>query len=137
MNVMKNGLVKIFYLLILALVLVAGKAIAQDYGQQQQKERGQTQQYQQQQPKTDFSDEKLEKFATVFSQVQDIQEAYSNEVGQMSDKQEAQKLQEKYTGKMMDVIRGEGLTVQEYNEILQDMNKDQELRQKVQSMMKK
>ncbi|MFP4392730.1 MAG: DUF4168 domain-containing protein [Desulfohalobiaceae bacterium] len=122
----------------LALVAVAGPGMAQEEGtgQGQEEGTGQGQEtYEQEPQKTDFSDEKLEKFSSSYVQIQDIQQEYSDELSKMEDEKEAQDLQEKYTERMVDVVREEGLSVEEYNQIGQAMNSDKELREKIESMV--
>ncbi|MFW6179389.1 MAG: DUF4168 domain-containing protein, partial [Desulfohalobiaceae bacterium] len=74
-------------------------------------------------------------FASSYVQIQDIQQEYSDELSEMEDEEEAQKLQEKYTERMVDVVREEGLDVEEYNQIGQAMNSDNELREEIESMV--
>ncbi len=113
----------------LAVLFCAGQALAQE-GQQE----GQPEGYSQDQ-KTDFSDNELQKFAKSYLQIQDIQQEYSDELSQMEDEQEAQELQEKYTQMMVDVVRQEGLSVEEYNQIGQAMNSSEEVRNKIEGMV--
>lgn len=117
----------------LALVAVAGPGMAQEEGSGQEQETYEG--YEQEPQETDFSDEDLQKFASSYVQIQDIQQEYSDELSQMEDEQEAQELQEKYTERMVDVVREEGLSVEEYNQIGQAMNSDNELREKIESMV--
>jgi len=123
-----------------ALLLCAGQAIAQQEGygqegQQQQQERQGQEGYQAEPMETDFSDEKIEKFARAYMQIQEIQQEYSEALGEMTDEQEAQELQEKYTQQMVDVVRDEGLSVEDYNQIGQAMNTDDELRQEIEALV--
>lgn len=114
---------------VLAVLLCTGQSLAQE-GQQE----GQAEGYSQAQ-EADFSDNELQKFARSYLQIQDIQQEYSDALSQMSDEQEAQELQEKYTQKMVDVVRQEGLSVEEYNQIGQAMNSSEEVRNKIEGMV--
>ncbi len=157
---LKSGLSSPLYFLILNLVIFGALSLfagCQDepgeYGgyeeNQQQYESGKEeqtqqrgkygqykeQQQQEQKQKTEYSDQEIKSFAKAYSQVKDIQKDYSQEISQISDKQKAQKLQDKYSSQMISKIKDEGLTVQKYNQISQSMTADEELREKVQKMI--
>ena len=111
--------------------------MAENYGQQEkyqqkQQEQQKYQKYQQQQQKTDFSDEKLNQFAKAYDQVQNIQQTYTNKMKQINNKEKAKELQDKYTQKMIKVIRNQDLTVSEYNQIFKAMKNNPEIKDKVQ-----
>ncbi|MFO8033170.1 MAG: DUF4168 domain-containing protein [Desulfohalobiaceae bacterium] len=131
----KMGMKLLALFFVLALVFTAGQGLAQEEGsgQEQGQEQESYEEYQSEPQETDFSDEDLDKFAKSYVQIQEIQQEYSDELSQMEDEQEAQELQEKYTERMVDVVREEGLSVEEYNQIGQAMNSDNELREDIES----
>jgi hypothetical protein len=103
---------------------------AQDYGGQQY------QQQQQQQPtQMNFEDEDLEKFANAQSDVAGLREEYSEALSQVEENADAQALQETYTHRMIKVIEENGLSVEDYNNIIMAMQGDSELREKLNNMM--
>ncbi|RJP46371.1 MAG: DUF4168 domain-containing protein [Desulfobacteraceae bacterium] len=104
---------------------------AQDYG-------GQQYQHEQQQsppPQMNFNDEDLEKFANAQSDVADLRKQYSDALGQVEENEEAQALQETYTHRMIKAIEENGLSVEDYNNIVMAMQGDSELREKLNNMM--
>ncbi len=118
--------------LVAALVcLMSVPVTAQDAGGQQY----QTQQQQQQPPPSDFSDNDLEKFAEAQSKVEDIRSEYSEALSEVEDNAEAQALQETYSHRMVQVIENNGLSVEDYNQIIMAMQGDEELREKVNNLM--
>ena len=135
----KSIFLKVSLLCTLGLFLVSGKVMAENYGQQEkyqqkQQEQQKYQKYQQQQQqKTDFSDEKLDQFAKAYDQVQNIQQTYTDKMKQINNKEKAKELQDKYRQKMIKVIRNQGLTVSEYNQIFKAMSNNPEIKDKVQN----
>ena len=102
-----------------------------DYKQQQ----GQGQYGQQPRQKADFEDETIEKFAEAHKEVRDLQKDYSSELQNASDENQARDLQSKYREKIMSVIEENDLGVKKYNEISMAMQRDSDLREKVEGMM--
>ncbi len=134
----KSIFLKVSVLCTLGLVLVSGKVMAENYGQQEkyqekQQEQQKYQKYQQQQQqKKNFSDKKLDQFAKAYDQVQKIQQTYTDKMKQINNKEKAKELQDKYTQKMIKVIRNQDLTVSEYNQIFKAMRNNPEIKDKVQ-----
>lgn len=104
----------------------------QDQGQQGQ---SQGQYGQQTRQKADFEDETIEKFAETHKDVQDLQSDYSSELQEASDENQARDLQSKYREKILDVIEKNDLDVEKYNEISMAMQRDSNLREKIEDMM--
>jgi len=97
----------------------------------QQNEQGS---YDQQQQTEDFSDQTLEKFASAKIKLDKIRNEHSTELKQVDDAEGAQKLQSKYGQKMIEAIRAEGLTVENYNKISRAMQSNPELQKKIQEL---
>lgn len=104
-------------------------------GQSQQGQQGQGQYGQQPEQKADFEDETIEKFAEAHKDVQDLQSDYSSELQEADDENQARDLQSKYREKIMDVIEKNDLDVEKYNEISMAMQRDSDLREKIEGMM--
>ena len=148
-NTKKKAISRMFILTVaaLSLLLSAPVLFAQDYGQpgqgysgqksQQSGQQGQRynyQQQQQQQQPADFSQEELKQFASAQEAIEDIRADYSKELRQTEDTAKAQSLQNKYQDKMINAIRGEGLTVDKYNTIIQEVARNNELKEKVDNL---
>jgi len=103
--------------------------------QSQQGQQGQGQYGQQPGQKADFEDKTVEKFAEAHKEVRDLQSDYSSELQEANDENQARDLQSKYREKIMDVIEKNDLSVQKYNEISMAMQRDSDLREKVEDMM--
>ncbi|MFW6011353.1 MAG: DUF4168 domain-containing protein [Desulfosalsimonas sp.] len=117
---------------------VAAPAAAQDQ-EQQQKEQQQKEQkeYEYEEPEKkaeDFSEGDLEKFAEAQSEVEEIRNQYSDELGDEEDTEKARELQDKYAQQMSDAIKESGLDVQTYNEISMAIQSDPDLKEKVENM---
>lgn len=116
-----------------------GQQGQKDYkGQQgQQGQKGQ-QEYDYQEPSQqqskNFSEGELEKFAAAKVELDDIRSEYSKELENVSEADQARKLQDKYGQQMIESIRDEGLSVEKYNKISQAMQTDAELRKKIENL---
>lgn len=129
---------KVASTLVIAALLSAGFAAnAQPPQQQQQQPQGQAPQGQPgaQAPAEPVSEEKVEKFAETFSSVRSIQEEYSAKLQQADDRETAQELQQEAQGEMLEAVESEGLSAQEYNQLVARMDQDPELRERVLSIV--
>ena len=111
----------------LALVATAGQpALAAD-GNKQSAQQGQ----QQSQQAPDFSDQKLNAFASAAVKVSEVRRAWAPKIRkaqQGGDKQKAQKLAQQATGEMRTTIQDtDNISVKEYRQIAQAAQKDQAL----------
>jgi len=85
----------------------------------------------------DVSKADLQKFAAAYGQIQTVRAEYGRKLQQAGDdKQQRQKLKKEGRQQMVEAIRSEGLKVAEYKQIGQKLNSDEELRSRLQSMMK-
>lgn len=78
---------------------------------------------------------KLEKFAAAFGQVRDLQQQFARSLEQVESQEEAQSLQQQIQTKMLQAVQGNGLTVDEYNNIVSRLDQDPALRAKVMEMV--
>lgn len=86
-------------------------------------------------PAADFRDGDLEKFAELQKPLQEIRTDYSARLQSTQQPDEAAKLQQEATDKMMGVIEEHGLEVTTYNQIAVALQSDPELQAKVKSML--
>lgn len=86
-------------------------------------------------PAADFRDDDLEKFAELQKPLQEIRTDYSKRLQSTQQPDEAAKLQQEATDKMMEVIEDSGLEVATYNQIAVALQSNPELQAKVKSMM--
>ncbi|MFP4129241.1 MAG: DUF4168 domain-containing protein [Halorhodospira sp.] len=110
-----------------SLPLAVGTAAAQSSGQSGQSGA----QPEQDAPEVDASDEELSKFAEAVSELQGIQQNYSQEMGQAGDKEKAQDLQKEMQEEMRQAIKDEGLSVERYSKIGQAAQNDPELKERI------
>lgn len=82
-----------------------------------------------------MDDAKVEKFASAYGSVQSIQEDYTQQLQEVEDREKAQALQQEAQGEMLGAVEEEGLSVQEYNEMIAMMDQDPQLRQRVFSIV--
>ncbi len=79
----------------------------------------------------DIDEDKIEKFASAFSDVMEIQETYSGRLEATNDTEQAQALQQRAQNEMIDAVENNGLTVPEYNEVVAMMEQDPALRERI------
>lgn len=77
----------------------------------------------------------LEQFVTALTDVRDLGNEYSEQIASAQDQQEAQELQQEAQVEMVAVVEDTGLTVEEYNQIAQQLSQDPELMERVQAML--
>lgn len=121
-----------------ALTLTAFPAMAQTgaggaQGGQQSYQQG----MQGQQPGTqNFDDQTLEKFASATVQVGNIQSDFGQKLQGVQDREKATEMQREANQKMIEAVQNSGLDVETYNDIASQMNLDQQLKNKVDQMIK-
>lgn len=123
----RTGLTFLMGISLLAVLCFSGIAQAQSQSGEAMQGQGQVQ--------TQVSDEEATSFANAFNAVRGIQEQYSQEVQGVQDESQIKELQQKYTDKMIKQVEDNGLSVDRYNEIAQAMQRDEELRQKIEKKM--
>ncbi len=101
---------------------------------QQEERAGEREQNLRGQPPPDFSNQELERFARVESEVNELLEQYARSLGGVDEPDKSRKLQDKYFQRMLDAIRGQGLSVEKYNKINQAAQTNPDLRKKINKM---
>jgi len=121
-----------FFALAASPLALAPAAFAQEgqYGAEQQQEGAY-----EQPAAVEVDDETLDKFADAFVEVQTIQTSASQEMEQATDPTQAQEIQQRAQEEMVQAVIDTGLSVEEYNQIAQQMNTDADLREDVMSRL--
>ncbi|HDP89442.1 MAG TPA: DUF4168 domain-containing protein [Thioalkalivibrio sp.] len=112
-----------------ALVLSPWAAMAQP-GAQSQPPAGM-----QQGAATNVDDATLEKFVVAYADIQELQQEFATELEQVSSQEEAAALQQETQQKMVSAVEESGLSVPEYNNVVQALDQDPALREKVESKL--
>lgn len=76
------------------------------------------------------SDQKLKSFSRAYESVETIHKSYSASMQAANNKGQAQKLQAQTQEKMQGAIKKRGLSVDEYNDILNKVQTDQKLQER-------
>lgn len=79
----------------------------------------------------EFSDEAVEQFAAAYSRIYRIQQDLSNRLQETADREVAMKMQRDVQKEMVDVVRAEGMSVEDYNEVVAAMQADVVLRNRI------
>lgn len=113
---------------------LAGEAVAQ---QQQPAEQPPVQPPAEQQtmPPAEVNEEQLEAFADAALDVQRVQQEFSAELQQVDDPERIEELQMQAHEQAAQAVEDKGLTIEEYNTILQAANADPELYSTIVAMM--
>lgn len=82
-----------------------------------------------------FSQEQLEAYANAVLKVQQIDQAWSPKIQQAPTKMEAETLTAQATDEMIGGIEEEGLSVQEYNAITQAAQQDDQLYERIMTLL--
>ncbi|RUO56853.1 DUF4168 domain-containing protein [Pseudidiomarina homiensis] len=89
---------------------------------------------QQQQPQVEITDALLEKFVVAMSDVQKVSQKYSDQFQNAENAEEAQAIQQKAQEEMLAAVNDAGLSPDEYNAVIQRVQQDPELQQRLQEM---
>ncbi len=87
-----------------------------------------------QQQNADFSDKELKKFSLIKNEVDEIRKKYSQSLGMVDNPDKARSLQDKYIKQVLETIREKGMSVERYTEISRALQRDPELREKIEKM---
>ena len=82
-----------------------------------------------------FGDATLQKFVAATAALGSIQDSFAQKLEGVQDQEEAMKIQRKMNENMVSAVQDEGLEVQTYNAIANQMGVNGELRDKVNSML--
>jgi len=120
----------IFFSLAVAFMLVLGLGLKVQAQQEYQQEGQQYQQdmMQQQAPDVDVSDAELDQVADAYQAVTEVREKFQQELGEVSDPERAQQLQQQAGEEMVEAVEAQGLDVQTYNQVMEAAQVDEELR---------
>jgi hypothetical protein len=86
-------------------------------------------------PRKPVSEQAVKEFASAYASVQSIQEDYSEQLQQIEDPQQAQQLQQEAQKEMLEAVQQSGMSVNEYNQMVERMDQDPQLRQRVFSLI--
>lgn len=127
---------KLYSRIVLPVLLTMGLASAayagESYGTQPQTPPPQAQ------PEVDasqFSQDDLQKFASVQQDLEVIREEYSQKLESAGDQQQAQQLQQEASQTMVQAVQSEGLDIETYTQIAKAVRNDETLRELVIQMM--
>jgi len=94
---------------------------------------GQQQQQMMQQPGAglEVSDAELEKVASAYMQIHEIRIDLQESLAEVTDQESAQQMQEKAGEEMVQAVQDSGLEVQVYNQIMQEVQTNEDLREEL------
>jgi hypothetical protein len=84
-----------------------------------------------------YDDQELKAYVTAAVQVAQISRGYTSKMQGAQSVDEKKKIQQEATGKMTEAIKGEGLSVEKYNEIYTAASMDPKLAQRLNGMLEK
>ncbi|MFW6357563.1 MAG: DUF4168 domain-containing protein [bacterium] len=120
----KTGIILVAALLVLASLPAMAQSQQQGEGQSQYDEGlGQGSQ-----PAEEFDDQTLTNFAAATIELGKIQNDFSQRLQSVQDRDKAVAIQQEMQKEMVDALKDEGIDVQTYNSIANQMNMDEELR---------
>ena len=109
---------------------VVQSASAQDDGQSGDQE------MQQQDVKTDWSEQKLQQFATAATDVKEVFDEYRPKIKNAESSDQANAMQKEASDKAAKAVKDSGLSVEEYNQINQAIQADEKLYDRVMSIIR-
>jgi hypothetical protein len=86
-------------------------------------------------PSLDVSDEKLQKFVASAQQVAVMSQQYGQQLRSVSDQGAQQQLMQQANQKMVQTVQANGLTVQEFNDLSEAVDRDPALQQRAQRLL--
>ncbi len=78
-----------------------------------------------------ISDAQVDKFVVAFSEVQQLQNSFSQQLEGVSSQEEAQALQQQTQQQMIEAVEDVGLSVADYNMVVAAMEQDEALRDSI------
>ncbi len=84
---------------------------------------------------TEFSDEQLNQFVEAQSEVMEIRNEYVQQIESTEDREEAMALEQEGNEMMIEAVEDTGLSVDTYSAIAQAASDNQDLAQRIESMM--
>ncbi len=114
---------------VLALVFFIALPAAAEQAEQKDADTYEQQQQQQQQQQTsDISNEQIQKAAECYIKITEVREQYQDQFAQAESTEEAQNLQAKINEEITDAVEENGMTVEQYNEVVTAAQTDENLR---------
>jgi hypothetical protein len=138
---MRGANSKLYVVLALAIsLLVAGSSVHAQGNQGKQQGQGQgqyqKQQRQQNQPQAkDFSSSEIESFVSARGEIDELRQKFRPKFQKADDVDQAQELRKEFQKEAVQILDEEGLDVQTYNGIVKGMDRNKELRNKIQKKM--
>src|SRR3546814_190387 len=86
-------------------------------------------------PAEAYSEQQLQAYAAAVMKVQEIDRAWQPKIGQAQSQEEAEAMTTEATNEMIGEIEGQGLSVEEYNAITQAAEQDQQLYDRIMTLL--
>ncbi|HEY9549468.1 MAG TPA: DUF4168 domain-containing protein [Kiloniellaceae bacterium] len=86
-------------------------------------------------PAEAYSEQQLQAYAAAVMKVQEIDRAWQPKIGQAQTQEEAEAMTTEATNEMIGEIEGQGLSVEEYNAITQAAEQDQQLYDRIMTLL--
>ncbi|WP_176442014.1 DUF4168 domain-containing protein [Zobellella denitrificans] len=86
------------------------------------------------QPAASIDDAQLEKFATALNKISQLQEEAMAKLGQVENQEQAQVIQQEANESMVDAVTESGLSVEDYNQIANQLQTDPALQQRLEAL---
>lgn len=86
------------------------------------------------QPAASIDDAQLEKFATALNKISQLQEEAMAKLGQVENQEQAQAIQQEANESMVDAVTESGLSVEDYNQIANQLQTDPALQQRLEAL---
>lgn len=87
------------------------------------------------QSQSQYSEDTLQTFVSAYQDIAVVRETYTGRLQQTQDPAKAQALQQEARQKMMTAIQDNGMDLQTYNKIAQDLGQNEQLRKRVVQMV--
>ncbi|WP_440997486.1 DUF4168 domain-containing protein [Arhodomonas sp. SL1] len=81
------------------------------------------------------NDAQLERFSEAMGEIQEIRQDYSGQLEGVQDQEKARELQQQANEEMVQAVEDTGMSVEEYNNISQQLRQNPELAERLQQMM--
>lgn len=88
-----------------------------------------------QQAPIQVDDQTVADFASALSEIQGIQQDFSQKLQNVEDQEKARELQQQAQEQMVAAVERNDLSVNEYNQVAQAMSRDQQLRERIMSQL--
>jgi len=79
----------------------------------------------------DIDADTKEKFIAAYGEIRDVQQEYTRKLQNVEDKGKARELQQQAQTEMVNIVEDNGLSVEEYNQLVGAISNDPELRKEI------